>query len=251
MTDKLAALEQEAKKLEPTADIRRTWNNSMLNYTEEFLDEVQDLPTFNFSETKGAGLAEFEFTDEPKSVLKVFDVLEEEVDKPSLNPAGPGHLGYIPGGGVFPTAIADYIAAVRNKYAGIYFAGPGPVRMENQLIRWMCEMVGYPKDALGNLASGGSIASLIAITTARDRKKIKSRNIEQAVIYLTPQVHHCIHKAIRIAGLGEAMIRHIPIDDKFRMDANYLEKQNSSGFELRPEAVFGCCFWRNYRYWSD
>ena len=30
-----------------------------------------------------------------------------------------------------------------------------------------------------------------------------------AVVYLTTQAHHCIEKALRIAGLGEAQIRHI------------------------------------------
>jgi glutamate/tyrosine decarboxylase-like PLP-dependent enzyme len=96
------------------------------------------------------------------------------------------------------------------------------VRIENMLIRWMCKLVGYPETALGNLASGGSIANLVAFVTARDFKKITSRKVRKSVIYLTEQVHHCVHKAIRIGGLAEAIVRNVPMDERFRMVAEEL-----------------------------
>jgi len=74
------------------------------------------------------------------------------------------------------------------------------------------------------LTSGGSIANLMAITTARDYMKIKARVIEKSVIYLTHQAHHSVQKAIRIAGLGEAKLSYIPVDARFRMDVSALEK---------------------------
>ena len=88
--------------------------------------------------------------------------------RPGGNPASAGHLAYIPGGGIYHSALGDYLAAVSNKYAGIFFTGPGPVRMENLLLRWVADLVGYPAAAGGNIASGGSIANLAAIATARD-----------------------------------------------------------------------------------
>ena len=44
-----------------------------------------------------------------------------------------------------------------------------------------------------------------------------------AVVYLTSQAHHCIEKALRIAGMAEARVRHVPIDDRFRMRPDALE----------------------------
>jgi aromatic-L-amino-acid/L-tryptophan decarboxylase len=155
----------------------------------------------------------------------MLELLKTQVDRSGINPASGGHLGYVPGGGVFPTALGDYLAAITNRYSGIFFANPGAVRIENQLIRWMCRMIGYPEGSLGNLASGGSIANLIAIVTARDAKGIKAREVERSVIYLTQQVHHCVQKAVRIAGLGEAIIRYIPMDGQYRMDAASLRQQ--------------------------
>jgi len=99
------------------------------------------------------------------------------------------------------------------------------VRMENMLIHWIGSILGYPKECGGNLASGGSIANLIAIVTARDAKNIGAANIPRSVIYLSEQAHHSVDKAIRIAGLKEAIIRYIPLDEGYRILPSALEKQ--------------------------
>jgi aromatic-L-amino-acid decarboxylase len=114
---------------------------------------------------------------------------------------------------------------VRNYYAGVFFASPGAVRMENMLIRWIADLVGYPSEAAGNLASGGSIANLTAIVAARDAMGISCANIPRSVVYATGHVHHCIDKALRIAGLRECVLRKVPMDERFRMDAAALEGQ--------------------------
>ena len=146
------------------------------------------------------------------------------MDEVGINPASGGHMGYIPGGGLYPSALGDYIAAVNNKYAGVFFAAPGAVRLENMLIRWMCKLMGYPETSTGNLTSGGSIANLVAVVTARESFDLKARDFEKTVIYLSEQAHHSIQKAIRIAGLSEAHIRYIPLDDGLRLSVKELEK---------------------------
>ena len=157
------------------------------------------------------------------------------------NPASGGHLGYVPGGGIYISSLADYMVDVTNRFAGIFFANPGAVRMENMLIRWMCDLVKYPKTAGGNLASGGSVANLIAITTARDAKKLRSKNYHKAVVYLSKQTHHCIDKALRIAGLHDCIKRYIPLDEKFRMISEEIEKaiEADKKKELNPWLVIG------------
>src|SRR5262249_30576096 len=142
---------------------------------------------------------------------------EREVLRPGANPASGGHLAYIPGGGLYHSAIGDYIAAVSDKYAGVFFAGPGAVRMENMLVRWIADLVGYPAGAAGAIASGGAIATLAAVCAARDAHGIAGAGVARAVVYLTSQVHHCLQKSLRIAGVGQAIVRSIPIDEGHRM----------------------------------
>lgn len=225
MRNKIQQLEKTARLLDPSLQKRTHWNTAIQQYADDFLSEIETAKGYVTNETQGKGITDLPFSETPKNLPQLLQLLDKEVDSQGINAAAGAHLGYIPGGGVFPSAMGDYIAAVTNKYVGMFFASPGGVRIENQLIRWMCDLMGYPKASLGNLTSGGSIANLIAIVTARDAKGITSKKVEKAVIYLTEQVHHCVQKAIRIAGLYEATIRYIPMDENYRMDADYLEVQ--------------------------
>lgn len=225
MIDKIKALEALSTQLEPTPEKRAEWNKKVQEYADRFIDGLPDAKGFVKPDQLNDWPTDYPIGEDPRELDELLAVLEREVDHWGVNPASGAHIAYIPGGGVFPTALGDYLAAVTNRYSGLLFANPGAVQLENQLIRWMCKMVGYPDGALGNLASGGSIANLIAITTARDHMGIKSRVVESAVIYLTEQVHHCVHKAVRIAGLGESIIRYVPMDRRFRMDVDALRKQ--------------------------
>ena len=224
MRNKILQLEQAAAPLEPTPTQRTAWTNAVQSYAFDFIDGLPHNKAYVKKEKPDRGILELPIDGQPKPMEQVLAVLKEKVPNEGLNPASGGHLGYIPGGGIYPTALGDYLAAVSNEYAGIFYGGPNAVRMENELIRWMCNLIGYPVGSLGNLASGGSIANLIAFVTARDAKKITSDKVRKSVIYLTEQVHHCVHKAIRIGGMGEAIVRNVPMDHRFRMDAGALAR---------------------------
>ena len=225
MIDKIKQLELLSRKLDPDTKQRADWTNQVNRYAFDFLELIEQRKAFVEESQKAIGLLQYKIQEEGRSLEDLLKIIEKEVDTPGLNPASGGHLAYIPGGGIYPTALGDYLADVTNRYAGIFFASPGAVRMENLLVRWMCDMIGFPKTALGNLTSGGSIANLIAIATARDAKGIKATKMTQSVIYLTEQVHHSIQKALRIAGMGEARLHYIPTDDRFRMDVEALQQK--------------------------
>ncbi len=223
MKDKIKALEKKALELEPEAEFRNRLVGKVIRYTDEFLENIYDTPAYQLTEDKGIGLYNSPITEEPITIDEALQLVEDNVDRPGLNPASGGHLAYIPGGGIFTSAPADYLAAVTNRYSGVFFASPGAVRMENMLIDWMAEMVGYPKSAAGNLTSGGSIANLIGIVTARDAHGLKARDFERTVVYLSKQVHHCVDKALRVAGLSECVKRYVALDSDYRMRVDALE----------------------------
>ncbi len=214
-----------ARLLEPEPHERKLVRKAVISYTEDFLKNIGKLKAYNTTVDKGAGILQSPVTENGIRIEEAIDLLKKNVDHPGLNPASGGHLGYIPGGGIYFSALGDYMADVFNRYAGIFFAGPGAVRMENLLIRWMNETVGYPKTAVGNLTTGGSLANLMGIVTARDAMNIKAKDIERSVIYLSAQVHHSVDKAIRIAGLKECIVRHLPLDERYKIIPSALEKQ--------------------------
>lgn len=239
MINKIKELEAKAGQLEPNIDERKEIRNKVVNYAENFLNNIYDINAYNFESEKGKDLHNYPINNSTLSIDKALELIEKNVDYPGLNPASGGHLGYIPGGGIYVSALGDYLADVTNRYAGIFYASPGAVRMENMLVQWSAEILGYPSTSAGHLASGGSIANLTAIVTARDAKKITSDKIPTSVIYMTSQVHHCIDKAIRIAGLKECVLRKVPMDSNSKMNVNELEKmlESDSAAGLNPFLV--------------
>jgi aromatic-L-amino-acid/L-tryptophan decarboxylase len=239
LLSEIRRLERAARPLEPGAGARKRLRNSVIASSERFLRKVETLKAYQETEDKGIGLLRAPIAEQGIPLEAAIELLEHDVVRPGGHPASAGYLAYIPGGGIYPAALGDYLAAVTDKYAGVFFAGPGPVRMENLLLRWVADLVGFPEGAAGNIASGGSIANLTALVTARDAHALKSADFPKAVVYLTGQTHHSIDRALRITGLGEAQVRRIAIDDRFRMRPEVLEQAIAADRKqgLRPWLV--------------
>lgn len=214
---RIRRLERAGRPLEPGSTRRRRLREAVVASSERFLRGVEGQKAYEADAGRGEGLLDLPIGEDGAPLDEVMELLEREVVRPGGHPASPGHLAYIPGGGLYHSALADYLAAVTNKYAGIFFTGPGPVRMENLLVRWAADLVGYPAGAGGTIASGGSLATLTAITTARDAHGLRGADYASAVVYLTTQAHHAVDKALRIAGLAEAPLRYVPVDERHRM----------------------------------
>lgn len=146
---------------------------------------------------------------------ELLELLFERAVPKGYNTAGPGYLAYIPGGGLFHSAVADLIANAVNRYVGVWLAAPLLVQLETNVIRWFCDIVGYPQSAGGVLTSGGSLANLSAIVVAR-RERLPD-DFLSGTIYVSDQAHHSIAKAAMLAGFPPDAMRVVPSDGRFRM----------------------------------
>jgi aromatic-L-amino-acid decarboxylase len=89
----------------------------------------------------------------------------------------------------------------------------------------MAGFIGYPANAAGDLTSGGSMANLTAVVTAREARALKAQDYPRAVAYFTEQTHHSVPKGLRVAGLRECVVRRVSMDEHHRMRAQALESQ--------------------------
>jgi aromatic-L-amino-acid/L-tryptophan decarboxylase len=232
MIEDIKALEASTQILDPTKSKRDEWDGLIMNYSHRFLDQLEESNALFNTEKLGAGILDFNVEENPTDLDTLLEAFKLHVEEGGINGASPGHMGYIPGGGLYPSALADYLAAVTNKYAGVFYPAPGAVRIENMLIGWMNELMGFPKTAAGNLTSGGSISNLIAVVTAREAMNVKAKDFHRLVVYLSDQTHHSLQKALKIAGLGEAQLRYLPVDEDFRihskdlLDAITIDEEN-------------------------
>ncbi|MHB8839225.1 MAG: pyridoxal phosphate-dependent decarboxylase family protein [Gemmatimonadaceae bacterium] len=151
----------------------------------------------------------------------LLDHLFDELIPRSFTTPGPGYLAYIPGGGVYPSALADFIADTTNRYTGVWQASPALVQLEANVLDWLRDWMCFPAGSTGLLTTGGSMATLNAILCARERHL--GTEIRPGTLYTSDQGHHCIEKAAKLAGVFHDRVRLIPSDDQFRMRVDALE----------------------------
>ena len=236
-TERLRRLDLESRPLDPDAEGRLHLRDKVLAYADGFMEYLDRGPAFVASDGEDSTLFDSPISEEPMDPDTVLDLLDHGAHSSGVNVGSAGTMAYIPGSNLYASALADYLGAVANRYSGLYFAAPGSVRMERVLLRWMADLMGYPVGSAGDLTSGGSIANLVGIVTAREARGLKAKDFDKAVVYLTEQSHHAIDKALRIAGLGESVKRFIPLDERYRMRPDALEEA------VRGDAKMGLYPW--------
>lgn len=219
--NQLDELEKVSRELEISSSERTALLRKAGDYANQFIAGIDH--TNAFEEVKAPSkLLAIEKTK--KTIDQTLLLYQSEVASKGVVAASGGQMGYIPGGGIYMAAIADFIAAATNPYAGIYYASPGAATIENEVLAWLKSIFSFPKTAAGNLTSGGSTATLIALIVARDKHRIKNEKITTSVVYISEQVHHSTQKALRLIGLEDAMVRHVPMDDHHRIKASVLDE---------------------------
>jgi aromatic-L-amino-acid/L-tryptophan decarboxylase len=159
--------------------------------------------------------------DQGQPLAETLALLFDRATPHSFGTPMPGYLAYIPGGGLFHSAVADLIGDTLNRYSGVWQAAPGLVQLETNVLRWLCDEVGYGKAARGFLTTGGSLANFSALVVAR-REKLPP-DFLRGTVYCSDQVHHSLQKAAMLAGLPAENVRALPCDARFRLAPEAVE----------------------------
>ncbi|MFG0320298.1 MAG: decarboxylase, partial [Planctomycetota bacterium JB042] len=134
-----------ARPLEPDRATVARWLDAAKELVLDHLDELETAPA---GAAEGALDRLHELVEPlPEDGAELTGLLERVVRDwvpASFNTAGPGYLAYIPGGGIVPSAIADLVADVTNRYVGVFAAAPLLARLEMTAIRWIGDLFDQP-----------------------------------------------------------------------------------------------------------
>ncbi len=139
----------------------------------------------------------------------------------SFNTPSPGYLAYIPGGGLYTAALADFIANTTNRYTGIWQAAPALVQLEANALEWLREWMRMPVGTTGVFTTGGSMATFNAVLCAREQ--YLGPDIRRGVLYTSDQAHHCVIKSAKLAGIMPDRVRSIPSDAQYHIRLDLLQ----------------------------
>src|SRR5439155_8549236 len=180
---------------------------------------IQDLPEAPASDLDDLADAVAPFRAPPSAGGRPFDELLALIGQGAakgFNTAGPGYLAYIPGGGLFAAALADFLACGVNRYVNVWHAAPAFAQIEWTAVRWLCDLFGYPAGSGGILTSGGSMANFSAVVTAR-RARLPD-DFLSGTMYASEQTHASVAKAAVLAGFPVANVRSVPSTPDLALD---------------------------------
>ncbi|MGW2488537.1 pyridoxal phosphate-dependent decarboxylase family protein [Streptomyces sp. NPDC001606] len=135
----------------------------------------------------------------------------------AIETAGPRLMAALPGGGIYSSALAEFFTRALNRYGTLAAAAPALTALEESVLRWMAQDVcGLPQGSSGVLTTGGSMANLSALVTARHDRL--GEDIGRGTLYVSEQAHYSVAKAARIAGIRQQNVRVIPVTGNLTMD---------------------------------
>jgi glutamate/tyrosine decarboxylase-like PLP-dependent enzyme len=134
----------------------------------------------------------------------------------------PRWYSFVPSPNNFVSTIADTLATGFNIFSGAWVSSPGAAELELVTINWLLKLFSLPvREGGGLFVSGGSMANLIGLATAR---KIKLNNrIDGARLYFSDQAHSSVDRAALILGFQNEQIRKVSSDEQFRLSIDALK----------------------------
>ena len=81
----------------------------------------------------------------------------------------PRFLSFVPAAPTEASILFDLVVGASNIYAGSWLEGAGAVFAENEALRWICDLIGFPSTSGGVFVSGGTAGNLSSLIAARWR----------------------------------------------------------------------------------
>ena len=215
--------------LEPSSDELRDWGNSVIQLMADYYGELRDHRVYGRMSSR-------EIRDRLDAALPTkgidFDsllrVFRETIVPFSRQNAHPRMFGYVQSPGTPVAAFADLLASILNANLTVWRSAPAPVELERLTINWIRQILGFNAEAGGLFVSGGSMANLAAIAAARPAKDSSSDRLR---MYASSETHFSIAKAAALLGIGRQNVRHVAVDEHFRIRVDDLISKITADLE--------------------
>lgn len=169
-----------------------------------------------------------------------------EILKHSIHVHHPKYLGHQVSPAAPITLLTSLISAALNNGTAVYEMGMATNAMERIITELLCAKTGYANNSSGFLTSGGTLANLTALLSARKAKASSDvwneGHTRPLGIMVSEEAHYCIERAAKIMGFGEQGIIKIPVKSDFSMDISALDTHYQKAIENGIEVfvIVGC-----------
>jgi aromatic-L-amino-acid/L-tryptophan decarboxylase len=137
----------------------------------------------------------------------------------------PRFFGYFSNSASGPGILGELLAAALNANHMVWKSGPAATELEQVTLGWLRQWLGLPEEFFGLIHDTASTSTMHAVIAAREAAVGEARltgDFPRLVLYTSEHANLSVDRAALAAGVGLHNIRHIPIDDAFRMRAELL-----------------------------
>ncbi|KPM33157.1 L-2,4-diaminobutyrate decarboxylase [Croceitalea dokdonensis DOKDO 023] len=204
-------------------------------FEKHLLQIIPILKKHLFNTTKGKNDFTLNYT-QPLDQLNFWeDYLEhgvpeemlDEVFKRTTHTHHPKYVGHQVSAPAPITILTAMVSSLLNNGMAVYEMGMAPTAIEKVVVDILCKKIGYSDNFGGFLTSGGTLANLTALLSARKamvKHDVWNHGHQDSLgVMVCEQAHYCIDRAAKIMGLGQKGIIKIPARNTFAMDIAQLE----------------------------
>lgn len=206
----------------------RAQGHRMLDDMFDYLEQIRERPVWQPIPTEIRALFHEPLPPQPSDIEKVHATFMQAILPYAVGNTHPGFMGWVHGGGSPVGMLAEMLAAGLN--ANLGGRDQIPIAVEQQVVEWIRDLIGFPDTASGLFVTGTSMANLMGVLVARTaRLGIITRQTgiaasdKHLVAYTSAGAHGCIAQAMDLSGIGINALRIIPMDAHYQMDIAALE----------------------------
>jgi glutamate/tyrosine decarboxylase-like PLP-dependent enzyme len=162
-------------------------------------------------------------TEDGIGAARAMTLFDEVLLPATRSSEDPMNLAYIPAAPTRAAVAFDTVVSAANVFGGVWENGAGAIFAENQVLRWLSDLLGWPADAAGVFVSGGTQGNLSALATARDHAlRQRGRRPEGGwALACASTAHSSISSAARLLDMDLVTV---PVDDRGHLTGTALEQ---------------------------
>jgi aromatic-L-amino-acid decarboxylase len=202
----------------------RQVGHRMLDDMVDYLATVRERPAWRPTPEHVKRLLDVPAPRRPEDLSGVYSTFRESILPYPTGNIHPRFWGWVMGTGTPVGLLAELLAAGMNAHVAGYDQSAAYV--EDQVIRWMIELLGFPADASGVLVTGGTVANFVGLTVARSAKAgfdvrrhgLQGSDGPRMLVYGSSETHACVARSCDWLGLGRDALRLVPVTERYEID---------------------------------